>query len=47
MGVDKKGKIAEQGDACSSSCNGCDDADESYTWMTNEKVVRWLKFTSN
>lgn len=38
----KKGKIAEQGASCGSSCNGCGDADESYQWVTTEKIVRWL-----
>jgi len=38
----KKGKIAAQGASCGSSYNGCGDANESYQWVINEKIVRWL-----
>jgi len=38
----KKGKVAERGAACGSSCGGCGSASESYQWVNDEHAIRWI-----
>ena len=38
----KKGKVQERGAVCGSSCGGCGSASESYQWVNEEKLIRWL-----